>query len=144
MDRKLPEIAKSQLYYGAVYHWITIASCLISLIAPVFILILPNSNLLNPNLIFNAIFEGNNPAEIWELAGVSFQSDSFWKLFRNNLFTPDGFATFGVAIGCSVTLWALIPAFWQFIKEKEYFYACVSLFVMSLVILAMSGLVNMD
>jgi hypothetical protein len=138
-----PEIDKSQLQYGTVYHWITFASCLISLIAPVFILMFPHSNLLNPNLIFNAIFEGYSPAGIWEAAGVPFQAGGFWKLFFANLFTPDGFAAFGVVLGCSVTLWALIPAFWQFMKKKEYFYVCVSLFVMSLVALAMSGLINM-
>ena len=143
MNSKRPEMAKSQLHYGTVYHWITIASCLISLIAPVFILMFPHSNLLNPNRIFNAIFEGNNPAGVWEAAGVPFQSGSFWKLFLDNLFTPDGIAAFGVALGCSVALWALIPAVWQFAKKKEYFYVCVSLFVMSLVALAMSGLVNM-
>ena len=142
MERNLPEIAKSQLHYGAVYHWITIVSCLISLVAPVFILMFPHSNFLNPNLIFNAIFEGKNPAGIWEAAGLSFQSGDFWSLLRGNLLTPDGFATLGIVLGCSVTLWALMPAFWQFIKKKEYFYVCVSLFIMALIVLAMSGLVN--
>jgi len=102
----------------------------------------PHSNLLNPNLVFTAIFEGNNPAGIWEAAGVPFQPGDFWKLFWNNLFTPEGFATFGMVLGCSVAFWALIPAVWQFGKKKEYFYVCVSLFIMSLIALAMSGLVN--
>jgi hypothetical protein len=143
MNEKMPEIEKSQLYYGKTMHWITIVSCLITLIAPIFILLFPYSNLLNPALVFNAIFEGMKPAEIWEAAGVPFKSGAFWKLFLGNLFSPDGFATFGIALGCSVTLWALIPAFWQFIKKKDYFYACVALFVAALIALAMSGLVNM-
>ena len=143
MDGKLPEIDKSQVYYGVVVHWITIVSCLIVLIAPVFILMFPNSNLLKPTLIFDAIFEGKRSAEIWEAAGVPFKSGDFWKLFLSNLFTPDGFASLGVTLGCSVTLWGLIPAVWQFIKKREYFYVWVSLFVMALIALAMSGLVNM-
>ena len=143
MDGKLPEIDKSQLYYGVVAHWITIVSCLVSLIAPVLILLFPHTNLLNPTLIFDAIFDGRKPAEIWEAAGVPFKSGDFWKLFFRNIFTPDGFATFGVTLGCSVTLWALVPAVWQFIKKREYFYICVSIFVMALIALAMSGLVNM-
>ena len=141
MDR--PLIEKSQIYYGKVVHWTTIISCLISLIAPVLILMFPDKNLLNPTLLYNAIFEGKNPAEIWEAAGLPFRSGDFWKIFTNSFFTPDGFATFGLILGCSVTLWALIPAIWQFIKKKDYFYVCVSLFVAALILLAMSGLVNM-
>jgi len=142
MDSSRPKIAKSQLQYGTVYHWITFAACIISFIAPVFILMFPNSNLLAPNLIFGAIFAGNNPTEIWAVAGVSFQSGDFWKLFFSNFSTPDGIATFGIVLGCSVTLWALIPAVWQFMKKKEYFYTCVSLFIMILIVLGMSGVIN--
>ena len=146
MQEKLPEIPEihtSQLYFGRVIHWVTIASCLISLISPLLILMFPQRNLLNPALIFDAIFEGKRPAEIWAAAGVPFQSGDFWKLFFNNLLKPDGFAMFGMALGCSVTLWALIPAIWQFFKKKEYFYGFVSLFVMALVFLAMSGIIEM-
>ena len=144
MDSKQPLIPKSQFYYGAVYRWVIIGSCLISLIAPVFILIFPHSNQLNPNLVFNAIFEGKTPAEIWEAAGVIYQSGDFWKRFFGNFFTPDGIASVGVLLGCSVTFWALIPAIWQFMKKKEYFYVGVSLFIMALIAFAMSGFVNMS
>ena len=143
MDNKIPEIDKSQLQFGTVYHWIIIVSCLISLIAPVLILLFPQNNILNPNLIFSAIFEGKNPAGIWDAAGVPFQSGGFWKLFLENFFTPDGFAIFGIVLGCSVTFWALIPAAFQFFRKKEFFYVCVSLFIAILVALAMSDLINM-
>ena len=140
---KMPEIDKSQVFYGKVIHWVTIVSCLITLLAPVLILLFPRSNLLNPSLIFDAIFEGKRSSEIWAAAGVPFKSGDFWKLFLGNIFIPDGFATFGVTLGCSVTLWGLLPAIWQFIKKKEYFFVGVSIFVMALITLAMSGLVNM-
>jgi len=146
MDEKMPNpdnADKSRLYYGKVVHWITVVSCLISLITPVFILLLPDKNHLNEALLFDAIFEGKKSAEIWEAAGVPFKSGDFWKLFIKGFFTPDGLAAFGVVLGCSVTLWALIPAAWQFAKKKEYFYVCVSVFIMALIALAMSGIVNM-
>ena len=143
MDRELPAIDKSQLYYGKVSHIVAIAACFVSLTAQALILSFPHSNLLNPNLIFGAIFEGKNPAEIWAAAGVSFKHGDFWNLFLGGSFTPDRLAIFGVVLGCSVTLWALIPAFWQFVKKREYFYVCVSLFVISLITLAMSGIINM-
>jgi len=94
-------------------------------------------------LLFDAILKGKNPAEIWKAAGVQFKSGDFWPLLVKNFFTPDGFAAFGVALGCSVTLWALIPAVCQFTKKKEYFYVCVSIFIMALIALAMSGVINM-
>jgi multisubunit Na+/H+ antiporter MnhB subunit len=143
MDEKRPEIDKSQLYYGKTAYWITIASCLVSLLAMVLILLFPRSNILNPVAVFDAIFNGKKPAEIWDAAGVPFKYGDFWKLFIRGLFTPDGLATFGVTLGCSVTLWALIPTVWQFTKKKEYFYVFVSIFIMALIVLAMSGLVNM-
>jgi hypothetical protein len=106
-------------------------------------LLFPGKNYLNETLLFETIFKGKNPAEIWMSSGVSFKSGDFWKLFIKNFFTPDGFAAFGVVLGCSVTLWALIPAVWQFAKKKECFYVCVSIFIMALIVLAMSGIINM-
>ena len=143
MDEKLPDINKSQLYYGKTVHRITIVSCLISLITPFFILLFPNKNYLNEVRLYDAIFKGKNPAEIWGAAGFTFKSGDFWKMLLKNLFSPDGFAAFGIVLGCSVTLWALIPAVLQFIKKKEFFYAGVSIFLMALIVLAMSGIVNM-
>jgi hypothetical protein len=144
MDKKsFNSTDKCQLYYGKAVHWITITSCLISLITPFFILLFPDKNYLNEALVFDAIFKGKKSAEIWEAGGVLFKSGDFWKLFIKKIFTPDGLAAFGIALGCSATLWALIPAVWQFAKKKEYFYVCVSVFIMALIALAMSGVVNM-
>ena len=139
---EIPEIHKGHWYFGCISHWLAISSCLISLLCPVLILMYPQRNVLNPTLIFNAIFEGKRPAEIWEAAGVPFTSGEFWKIFFYNVFTPDGFALFGIVLGCSAALWALVPAVWQFIKKKEYFNIIISLLVMALISLAMSGIVT--
>ena len=138
-----PKPDESQLVYGAVVHWITIASCLIALIGPVLILLFTEKNLLHPNQVFSAIYEGKKPDEIWAAAGIAFSAGGFWPLLWNNLFTPDGFALFGVALGCSVTLWALLPTTWVFIRQRDWRYAGVSMFVTGLIALAMSGIVNM-
>jgi len=143
MDVKPVNEDKSQLYFGKTVHRITVVSCLISLITPFFILLFPNKNFINEAAIFDAVFKGKNPSEIWEAAGVQFKSGDFWKLFTKNFFTPDGFAVFGIVLGCSVTLWALIPAVFQFAEKKEYFYIGISIFLMALIALAMSGIVNM-
>jgi hypothetical protein len=144
MDKIIPDnISKSQSYFGKTVHRVTVVSCLISLITPFFILLFPGKNYVNEALLFDAVFKGKNPDEIWNAVGVQFKSGDFWKLFIKNLFTPDGLAVFGIALGCSVTLWALTPAVLQFVKKKEYFYVGVSLFLMALIVLAMSGIVNM-
>jgi len=144
MDKQVKyEIHKSQLYYGNVAHWITTISCLIALIAPVFILLFPRSNLLAPNMVFGAIFKGLKPAEIWETSGAPYTYGDFWQLYIRNLLSPDGFATFGIVLGFCVTLLSFFPAVWIFIKKREFIYAGISLFVVALIVLAMSGLINM-
>ncbi len=137
------EVHPAQQIFGSVVKYITMVSCLISLVAPVFILLFPKANTLNPNLIFSAIFEGKKASEIWTIAGVPFEQGSYWTLFFRDIFTPDGFATFGIALGCSVTAWALIPAVVIFIKKKEYLYSGICIFVFCITMLAMSGIINM-
>lgn len=132
---------KAQKYYGSVTHWITIVCCLVALIAPVFILLFPDANMLNPNQVFGAIFRGNTSDEIWATTGMSFQFGDFWRILISNILRPDGIASLFIAIGCSVTMWAMLPATSTFIKRKEYFYAGVSAVIIALVALAMSGLI---
>jgi len=142
-ERGKEEQAKAQMHYGYVVHGITIASCLIALAAPVLILSFPGANLLNPNLIFGAIFEGQSPYEIWLSAGVQFEPGDFWGLFWNGLFAPDGFAMFGIVLGCSSALWALLPSAWSYAKEKNALYLWISVFIVFLILLAMTGIINM-
>ena len=144
MDLKLPEIHNSQLLYGKTAHTITLIAFVVSVTAPVLILMFPQSCFLNPNLIFNAIFEGKNPKDIWMVSGTPLQPGSFWKLFLKRLFTPDGYATFGIALGSSISLWGYMVAAWQFGKKKEYFFLGVSLFLLAMILLSMSGIINMQ
>jgi len=138
------ELHKAQLVYGDMIHWLTIVSCIIALFAPVFCLMFPKSNILNPGLVFEAIFDGKKTAQIWQAAGISVDENwSFWKSFFDNFFTAEGFAILGIVAGCSVTLWGLIPAIGVFFKKKEYLYVGISIFVMALIILAMSGILAM-
>ena len=136
-------IDKCQVWYGHVVHWVTIIACLLSLITPVLILLFPSLNILNPNVVFGAVFEGKKGVEIWAAAGTPFKPGDFWPLLFKNLYCPDGLAILGISLGCSVTFWSLMPAVWILAKRKEYFYSGISLFVMALIALAMSGLIQM-
>ena len=134
---------KARSRYGSVMYVIGFTSCMIALIAPVLILAFPQANILNPNLVFGAIFSGLNPSEIWATAGIEFKQGSFWPLLKNNLFTPDGFAMFGIALGCSSALWAFCPTAWSYIKGKKWFFLILAVFIQFLIALAMTGLVNL-
>ena len=131
---------KAQWHYGNIVHGITIASCLVALVSPVLILLFPQKNLLSPNLIFSAIFEGRRPYDIWETAGVSFEQLGFWQLIWNNLLRPDGIAMLAIALGTSVTMWALISTVWIYARGKNWFYTSVCVFIILLILFAMSGL----
>ena len=134
-------IPRHQIIFGEIIKWTTIASCLIAMIAPVIGLAFPENNILQPNRIFALIFAGNNKDVIWAEAGSGFPGGHF---YLQNMFTGDGFAQFGVALGCSVALWALLPTIISYFKSKEYLCAFVSIFIALIIILAMTGLISVD
>ena len=121
-----PNIPKSNLICADIVHWVTIASSLIALFAPIFILIDGNNNVLNPNVIFGAIFNGASADEIWALSSTSaFPGAHYYFQFPQS---ADAWAMFGVNIGCAVALWGVAPAVvLQLFKEKDYFYAILGL-----------------
>ena len=131
-------IPSYQTAYGNAVHWITILSCVIATIAPVFILAKPENNVLNPNRIFNSIFSGETPAQVWAAAGSGFPGGHF---YLTNFCTGDGFAQFGVALGCSVTLWGLLPAILILLKKKDYLHTIVCTLAFLLIAFSMSGLI---
>lgn len=134
---KAPVIPKPQLMYGETVHWLTVVSCLISLIAPVVALVRVDRNVLNPHFLFAALWDGKGPNQIWQEVGTGFPGGHF---YLRNMSAGDGFALFGIALGCSAALWALLPAVAQYAKEREYFYAGVCLFTAVLIALSMIGL----
>ncbi|MCL2415009.1 MAG: hypothetical protein FWC94_07180 [Bacteroidales bacterium] len=149
MENKL-EIHKSALYYGQVVHYSTITSCLIALFSPIFIMLFPESNIMNPNVVFNIIFNGGTPEEILQASVepaffTQIFADGnlqFWKMMSLKPFAPDGIALWGIILGCSITMWALIPAIWIYVKERQWKFVCICGFVFLLVLFAMSGLLQ--
>ena len=135
-----PIMPRAQLVYGAIVYWITIAAALICMIGPVISMASVENNVLNPHFLFAGIFEGKNAAAVWQDVGGGFPGGHFW--FKN--FTKgDGFTQFGLALGCSVALWALIGTAIAYLREKTYLYVSLSLWVAALVLLAATGIVSM-
>ncbi len=135
-----PKMPRAQTIYGSIVYWITILSCIICMIGPVISVASPEKNVLNPYKLFNAIFEGKDAQTIWQEVGGGFPGGHF---YLTNMGLGDGLTQFGLALGCSVALWALIVVAFAYAADKIYFYAALSVWVALLVGLSMVGIVGM-
>ena len=134
-----PKMPRAQIIYGAIVYWITIISCLICMVGPVISVASPENNILNPYKLFNAIFEGKDAQTVWQEVGGEFPGGHFYlKYFSYG----DGFTQFGLALGCSVALWALIATAFAYASDKIYLYVILALWVSALVALSMIGIVG--
>ena len=110
------------------------------MVGPVISVASPDNNVLNPYKLFNAIFEGQDAQTVWQEVGGEFPGGHF---YLKNLTYGDGFTQLGLALGCSVALWALIVVAVAYASERIYLYAILSLWVAGLVALSMIGIVGM-
>lgn len=134
-----PKMPRAQTTYGAIVYWITILSCLICMVGPVISVASPENNVLNPYKLFNAIFEGKDAQTVWKEVGGEFPGGHF---YLTNFTYGDGFTQFGLALGCSVALWALLVSAVAYAREKIYLYVILSIWVAALVALSMIGIVG--
>jgi hypothetical protein len=135
-----PIMPRAQLVYGAIVYWITIAAALICMIGPVISMASVENTVLNPHYLFAGIFEGKNAATVWQEVGGGFPGGHFWL---KNLTKGDGFTQFGLALGCSVAIWALLATAIAYLMDKIYLYVILSLWVAFLVAVSAIGIVGM-
>ncbi len=132
-----PKIPRVQIIYGEIVYWITIIACIICMIGPVISVAAPEKNVLNPYKLFNAIFQGKDAQTVWQEVGGGFPGGHFYlKYFTYG----DGFTQFGLALGCSVALWALIASAFAYAADKVYIYVGLSIWVAIMVALSMIGI----
>ena len=62
--------------------------------------------------------------------------------YLGNFTLGDGFTQFGLALGCSVALWALIITAFVYLSEKTYIYVFLAFWVSLLVFLSASGIIK--
>jgi len=135
------DIPGSQKIFGNTVYWVAIAATVGALIVPVFILACPSNNVLNPALVFRAIFEGAAPAEIWahsasgEFPGAHFYLDYLTK--------ADSWGMIFCAIGISYGIIGLVPAvLYQAFKEKDWFCAILGSIIIVLIFLSLIGVLS--
>ena len=131
-------IPASQRAYANVIHWVTLAVSIAALFVPIFVLANPANNVLNPNTIFGAIFNGAAPSEIWATSVTGgFPGTHF---YLQNIFRADSWAMLTVNIGCAVGLFAVVPAVLiQFFREKDRVSACLGTVMAALIVCALTG-----
>lgn len=124
--------------YANIIHWIMLAVSVAALFVPIFVLANPANNVLNPNTIFGAIFNGASPSEIWAISSTGgFPGTHF---YLQNILAADSWAMLVVNIGCAVGLIAVVPAVLiQFFKEKDRVCACLGTVMAALIVCAMTG-----
>jgi hypothetical protein len=130
---------RAQIVYGEIIYWVTIVSAVICMIGPVIAMASIDSNVLNPHFLFASIFEGKSAETIWNEVGGGFPGGHF---YLDHITTGDGFTQLGLALGCSVALWALVAAAILYLKEKHYLFVLLSIWVALLVALSAIGIVR--
>jgi uncharacterized membrane protein YfcA len=132
-------IPASQTAYANVIHWVTLSVSIAALFVPIFVLVNPANNVLNPNRIFGAIFNGASPEAIWATSiSGAFPGTHF---YLSNITKADSWAMMTVNIGCAVGLLAVLPAVLiQLLKEKNKLNAALGVAMAGLIICAMTGL----
>jgi len=136
-DQNAPKMPRAQTTYGSIVYWITILSCILCTVGPVISVASPDNNVLNPYKLFNAIFEGKDAQTVWQEVGGEFPGGHF---YLKRLTYGDGFTQFGLALGCSVALWALIASAVAYSSDKNYLYLSLSIWVAIMVALSMVGI----
>lgn len=136
-------LPKSQKVFGNTVYWVTILSAVGAFFVPVFILANPANNVLNPNLIFGAIFAGASPEEVWSYSitgafpGAHFYLDHITK--------ADSWAMLFVVMGCGFGLFGLVPAvMYQIKKEKDWFCAILGIVLIVLIVLSVIGVLSIE
>ncbi len=132
-----PQMPRAQIAYGEVVYWITIAAAIICMIGPVIAVAYIDNNVLNPHFLFSAIFDGKAPEVIWEEVGGGFPGGHFYK---NYFLHGDGLTQFGLALGCTAALWALICAAAAYLKDRTYLYVILSLWVAGMIVVSAIGI----
>ena len=132
-------IPVEQIIYGEIVYWITIGAAIVCMIGPLLSMVFVDENVLNPHYLFAAIFAGKDAQTIWKEVGNGFPGGHFWYKYPNS---GDGFTQFGLAMGCSVALWALLATAVTYLRRRVLLYAFLALWVAALVALSTADLMK--
>jgi len=141
MENLKSKMNRSQVVFGDIVYWLTITAAIICMIGPVMAFISMDGNVLNPHYLFANIWSGADPSTIWGTVGEA-KSGHWWI---SSMGSGDGFTEFGLVIGCSVAIPAMLAAaiIYAF-KEKSLGWALGALWIVGLVAVSVLGLVSLS
>jgi hypothetical protein len=133
-----PRVPDPQSVYGRIIFWLVLVAASINVIGPMMSITFPGNNMMNPQRVFSAIWQGNTPHDVWQQAGGGFPGGHFWV---RNLDTWDGLTQFGIVIGCAGAFLALLATAWAFLRVRPpaYGWALVAFGASSMVLLSAIG-----
>jgi len=134
-----PTMPRAQTVYGEIIYWLAILAAIICMIGPVIAMYSVEDNVLNPHYLFASIFDGKDSQTIWEEVGGGFPGGHF---YLDHFTSGDGFTQFGLALGCSCAIWGLLAAAFCYLRDKNYLYMFLGLWVALLIFLSMIGIVK--
>lgn len=134
-----PLMPKAQIVYGETVYWLCVFSAILCMIGPFVAMLNVDNNFLNPHYLFSAIWEGKDAAAVWSVAGEEFPGGHFWMQY---ITSGDGLTQFGLALGGFVAAPALVLASILYLKDKEYLWFFLSLWVTFLIAVSAIGVVG--
>jgi len=144
MDRQTPiqiTIPYSQKIFGSTAYWLSMICAILAILVTIFILAAPDNNVLHPNIIFGAIFDGASPREIWTYSvSGTFPGGHFYLDYINR---PDSWAMIVIVVGSAFGFFALVPTvLYQIFKEKDWFCAILGTVIIVLILLSAIGVLS--
>lgn len=140
---ELVKIPTSHIVFANIINWVTIGAAVLALFAQFFILADESNNMLNPGLVFGAVFDGTSVDKIWSMSTIgSFPGAHF---YLGNMSFADSWGDIAINLGCTVGLFALAPTIIiQIFKEKKYVQAFLGLVFFILILLSTVGLLSVS
>lgn len=130
---------RPQLIYGEFVYWLSIIAALICTVAPIFAIAFPQGDILDPHLLFSAIWAGKSPDAIWQQAAGGFPGWHFWL---HNLSSGDAVIQFGIELGCCCAGLGLLVTSISYLTQKPrlYGWAIAALVIAIFIALAAAGI----
>jgi len=133
-----PKPPLSGLVYGEIVYWGTLIGSFVSIIGAV-ISFVTKRNFVDPGYMLTAIWQGKSVEEIWSGATGALPH-GHWYI--HHLFTGNGLAEFGLAIGVFTIIPACFCAAICLFKEKEYVFGAMAAIAGIITTLSMFGVLS--
>lgn len=137
-----PKIPLVNIVFGDILYWVCIIACIIAMIGPVISILWPDNNIANPYHIFDLVWEGKNPGEVWAAttAEGKYPGAYFWM---QHLTKGDGITQLGAWLGCICGLLATFFVGLIFLFKRNFGWWIISWWGSSMILFAMMGILEM-